>query len=233
MKRTILLIVLFLLVLQSATALVPLSMSLGSKIIDIATHKGKTQVTLQDGQLVTLGGSRIGKLKQTLLEYSFVDLPFDQRLDVYQQSSQNLLWPSVKGALIGFGGGSSIQGDWVGGLVGLIADTASATAIGTGLGLMFIDMIIHGMFGVEYPPDDSELYDISKALLIGGAIGLGASRVLQATWPLIYGSRYNSTLRKGLGIDKKGNDAFALSIIPLPQASGYMSLVVATTIPIG
>ena len=173
-----------------------------------------------EGERVYLGGSTLGTLKRTLKNHDFGQLPFDQRLALYEQAQISIAWPAFKNLLAGFGSGSKLQGDLGGQLFGQIADWTAATTIGVGLGTYLIDLFFIQLFAASSNFDDP-LQDFAVGTMAVGAIFLLTERVIQAVLPIPYGARYNKTLRNGLGVSKDGSDALSISVafVPGMQAS--------------
>ncbi|MDD4219899.1 MAG: P13 family porin [Sphaerochaetaceae bacterium] len=170
------------------------------------------------GQQVYLGGSTLRSLKKTLQTHDFRQLPFDQRSELYEKARVSITWPVFKNLLVGFGSGSQLQGDLGGRLFGQIADWTAFTTIGVGMGIYLIDFLFIQMLKSSYSFNDPEdpLQELAKGIMVVGAIGLLAERVIQAVLPLPYGLRYNKTLRTGLNINKDGSDRLALGLALSP-----------------
>ncbi|MDD3457117.1 MAG: hypothetical protein PHF04_09250, partial [Sphaerochaeta sp.] len=58
--------------------------------------------------------------------------------------------------------------------------------------------------------------DFAVGTMAVGAVLLVTERLIQAVLPLPYGTRYNKTLRSGLGVTKDGGDALAVSLAVVP-----------------
>lgn len=194
--------------------------------IDVLTTRAFTTVEI-DGKKVTIGGNSIGGVKRSLAKYDFSTVEYPDRLALYEAAKLPVAWPSAKNLLLGFGSGSKIQGDMGGKLFGEIADWASLSSVGVGASLYLIELILVAPWAGSggYKPGE-QLGELANGFLIAGAIGFGASRLIQAIMPPIYGARHSKALRQGLGINKDTSDAFSLNIgaVPLVDASGSISL---------
>ena len=238
MKRILILTLTLLLLTSSLFAAAGVLFELVGLGLDVAAtaSSGKKKVDLQNNEdAILIGGTGIKKLKKTLNENDFLVLDFEERLQLYDQLSVPVTWPIFKNILVGFGEGSALQHDTLGGLTGVLLDSASLASVGVGLGMMLIEGLTLGMFGASFSdvPDDPMMY-LAKNLLIGGGIAFGVSRVIQGILPAVYGPRYNKVLRNGLGIAKDRSDARApsLAFAPIPSKDGTLHWQVATRIPL-
>jgi hypothetical protein len=191
--------------------------------LDIVTTKHTTTV-YADGQEIVIGGSSIKGLNRSLDAYDFTGFSLDDRLSIYENASISIGFPVVRNALLGFGSGSKMQGDIGGKIFGEVADWASLASMGTGLVLYLIEAIIILPFAAaagEPYPTGTEMQQIANAFLIGGAIGFGASRIVQAILPVTYGARYNKALRSHLGVTKEGGDSFSPLVSVAPVGDDY------------
>ncbi len=186
--------------------------------LDVATTK-RSATVIVDGAAITLGGSSVTSMKRSLAEYDFTVLEFSERLAIYDEAKAAIAWPVFRNLLLGFGSGSKSQGDRGGVLAGTLLDSTAVTAVGVGLSLYLIDFLLVAPWGAignhgynHLENSDDELMQIAGGLVIGGLIGLGVGRIIQAVLPISYGTRYNTALRNGLGIDKDGGDALSLSV---------------------
>jgi len=193
--------------------------------LDAATTKRSSSVVV-DGETISVGGSSVKAMKKSLAEFDFTTVSFSDRLAIYEEAKTNITWPVFKNLLLGFGSGSKSQGDRSGALVGTLLDSTAMTVLGVGLGLGIIDfLILAPLYGINdtdgnpFNNPDNELMQIAGGLVIGGLVGLGASRIIQAVLPISYGARHNKALRDGLGIQKDGFDGFALSMAVVPVLS--------------
>ncbi len=238
MKR--LLLLLMILLLSGST----LFAGTGSLLLDVVilgldvgakAGKGKVEVTLPvEEKEITVRRVSMKKMKTTFEEHNFLLLEYEKRLEIYDRLSVPITWPVVKGITIGFGKGSRLQRDHAGSITGIVMDSASAAAIGTGLVFIVIDAIFVAMLGGRENFREDELKTTGENLLFGGLIALGASRAIQGVGPAVYGLRYNKVLREGLGLKKDRSDAVEPSIgfAPLPTGDGRLQWQVAARIPL-
>ena len=186
--------------------------------LDVATTK-RSSAVIVGGETISLGGSSVTAMKRSLAEYDFTALEFSERLAIYDEAKAAIAWPVFKNLLLGFGSGSKSQGDRGGVLAGTILDATSLGALGVGIGFVLVDILLIAPFSAigdagynPFDDRDNELMQIAGGLVIGGLIGLGVGRIIQAVLPISYGTRYNTALRNGLGIDTDGGDALSLSV---------------------
>jgi len=238
MKRLLLLLMLLLLL---ATAL---SAATGNLLLDavvfgldVATKagKGKVEVTFPDEEeAISIRRVSLKKMRTTFEEHDFLVLDYEQRLEIYNRLSVPVAWPIAKNVIIGFGKGSKLQRDTIGSITGIVMDSASTVAVGTGLTLIIFDAILVGILGGEENIEYDELKTTAENLLFGGLIGLGVSRVVQGIMPTVYGLRYNKVLRTGLGLAKDKSDALSpsLGFAPIPTRDGQLQWQIAARIPL-
>jgi hypothetical protein len=210
-------VVLLLCAVLTPLASAPILLDLIGLGLDVATTK-RSATVIVDGAAITLGGSSVTSMKRSLAEYDFTVLEFSERLAIYDEAKAAIAWPVFRNLLLGFGSGSKSQGDRGGVLAGTLLDSTAVTAVGVGLSLYLIDFLFiapwSSIGNTSYDPvkNPDELMQIAGGLVIGGLIGLGVGRIIQAVLPISYGTRYNTALRNGLGIDKDGGDALSLSV---------------------
>jgi len=211
------LVIFFVLIPLSAK---PLGISLLGTVMDAADTKSGLVVDL-DGEQVFLGKSTLGSLKKTFKAHDFLQLPFEQRSELYEGAHVPTAWPVAKNFLVGGGSGSKLQGDVGGRLFGQIADWTAATTIGVGLGVYLVDLFFVQIFtggGNSSSINDDSFKDFALDTMKVGAIFLLAERVVQAILPIPFALRYNKTLRNGLGINKNGSDMIPMRIALVPVA---------------
>lgn len=225
MKRFTIIVLLITLLLSSLGAATGLStiMKAGSLIEAL-----KPQVVVElDGKKLTLSQRPVSTLKRIFKEHDFSQLAYAERLELYTKAKVSLGKGVWRNMLIGFGSGSKSQGDLGGHIFGEIVDWASLSAVGVGVSLFIIDLFMMGIFtGGNYIPNnpDDELNQIAiYSMAIGGGAFL-VGRIIQGILPLIYGSRYNKQLGKGLGIAKDHSDAFTVNVGVLPSLEGKIHL---------
>lgn len=228
MKR--IMVVLLLCAVLAPLSSAPILLDLIGLGLDVATTK-RSSAVIVEGETITLGGSSVKAMKKSLAEFDFTTVEFSDRLAIYEEAKTNITWPVFKNLLLGFGSGSKSQGDRGGALVGTLLDSTAVTTLGVGLSLYLIDFLFVAPWGAIGNPSynhlensDDELMQIAGGLVIGGLIGLGASRIIQAVLPISYGARHNKALRDGLGIQKDGSDGFALSVALVPVLSADREL---------
>jgi hypothetical protein len=220
MKRSCILVCLLVISLLPASA----ESLIGNLIesgLDSATRNHTSSVVL-NGETVYLGGISLRSLKGVMQTHDFSALPHEQRITLFDQSKVPVTWPVFKNLLAGFGKGSQLQGDLGSELFGIITDWTTLSAVGVGAGLLLVDFLFIYPFSqlnggnTGYFETDDALQELAlQTMLIGGGAFV-AGRVIQSLLPLIYGSRYNSNLRKGLGLSRKMEDTFAFDIGIMP-----------------
>ena len=111
-------------------------------------------------------------------------------------------------ALFGLGIGSYVQGDWVGGTIGLSGDLASSILIGVGTGLQIAAEVNRQNAMINNPnPDQNAIQEIyyhdlnvaSAIIFTGGLTWLGF-RIYQIVRPFTYSKKFNKQLKDAFGI---------------------------------
>ncbi len=216
MRQRVLLCVLLCIVISSLHSAVPV-VDLLKIGYDLATIKRVTKMDI-DGVQISLGGISVKGLRRTMAKYDFTELEFEDRLALYEKAKVPIMLPAVRNALQGMGKGSKNQGDLGGKLFGMVGDYASYGVIGVGIMLIAIDAFIVGIFSGGDPDafnwdnTDDELLMMGKNLVTWGLVGFASQRLVQLIIPIGYGTRYNKTLRDGLGITRDEGDGFSLSM---------------------
>lgn len=117
--------------------------------------------------------------------------------------------PYLINSTFGFGIGSFVQGDTVGGILGLGGDVAGSALIVSGFVRQvksleaFYEEVSEAAYSElengNVPSFDNWEIDSSGALMIvGGAVVLGVSRLIQASRPFRYAQEYNKQLGRSL-----------------------------------
>ncbi len=195
--------------------------------LDIASRELAHPVSV-GGETVYFGGITHRQLKQTLQEHDVSILPYQNRLEIYQETHQDVTWPAFKNLLAGFGSGSKLQGDISGELFGMVSDWTTLSIVGVGFGIMaaeyfftyplFYDIDEPYRYGSAYP-----LSDVSLTMMIAGGGAFVLGRIIQALIPVSYGLRYNRTLRNGLGITKEMTDSWSVGMALRHMTDEHMS----------
>lgn len=188
-----------------------------------ATTMDYEQNIMLNGEEITLYTSSISSLRRTFKEHDLLQLPYEERAALYVNLQQEITWPAFKNLLVGFGSGSKLQGDLSSELFGLIMDYSTAAVIGTGLGIMLLDLIFvypfygdtHYWYGASDP-----FVEISLNTMFYGGVAMVAGRLIQAILPVSYGLRYNRTLRNGLGVTKDVTKNLAVGLGVQPTVGG-------------
>jgi hypothetical protein len=147
-------------------------------------------------------------------------------LDVHEKS---MAMPFAVNLLVGFGIGSYIQGDTVGGTIQLAGQVAGAAALLSGIivGNLFAVPAVAEDIEAGHEGGDYEDHTIEQqagiALLVTGVALSYGFRLYGLISPFVYGSMYNKKLKNALryysvtiapsiGVNRKGEVTAALSI---------------------
>ncbi len=146
-------------------------------------------------------------------------------------AAEDTILPFTLNTILGFGIGSFVQGDILGGGIGLALDLVSLGIGGTGAalffvsGVTFVPRLLSDISGQATPTlDEAEHFGrIGVSLIITYAVMYGGSRIFQMVRPWTYASSYNNDLKDVLGINEIG-----LSIVPSYNLNSSSPEIVAT-----
>lgn len=165
-------------------------------------------------------GTSVEQLKLDLAALDVASMDEAQRVTVYKANEMKTGGAFTLNLLLGFGSGSKKQGDTLGTVVGAVGDSLGVGALGVSFGLFMIDLlVVQPMLVISSSLSGSSTGSwqdtpLSKAALytaIGGGAVLVATRIFESIRVFTYASRYNGTLRDGLGLDKK----LQLAVLPV------------------
>lgn len=216
MKRLVLCIGLFLFVVSMASA------SLLMDSISFASDISRT-VSRSKGQKTT-----IKQLQLNLAELDVPALSAEERVAIYTSNELKTGGAFARNLLLGFGSGSARQGDTTGALIGAIGDGIGVAALSVSLTCFLVDLLtvqtIHslGTGSAGSLNMDSPLMKATIYTAIGGGAIIVATRIFESIRVFTYASKYNRTLREGLGLDKNLQLAAAPLINPVSGQPGVM-----------
>ena len=141
-----------------------------------------------------------------------------QKFALYNMHENSMGIPLVLNIVVGFGLGSWIQGDLVGGFAGSIGDALGIVMIYVGAISALTYEADWNTYTVTYPN-----YDKGVRVMTAGAVLLCLSRVAQVVFPITYSPRYNKKLQNALDyhnvsfdvtptVDNKGNGSLAVAM---------------------
>ena len=141
-----------------------------------------------------------------------------QKNSIYTWKRVSPITGAAMNLFLGFGSGSSMQGDKLHGTIFMIGDVICT-------GLIVFDLIKHS--GEEF---NHSLYGGDKpgemTLAIIGLVGAAGLRVWQTIQPIVYARQYNAKLRDALGMD---DPTFAM--LPIYTKDG-LGLTLSARIPL-
>ncbi len=199
------------------------------KVDKFRTPPQNTITIKVDEMSFSFHSSSIRELKRELAKFDFSSLSYAQRLEIYDAAAISGVGPFFANFLIGFGFGSTSQGDRGGNIVGGLFD---AIIWGTVLTVALIPAALWLTLGVfvawQIPLADvyADLLAPFVIVLIPAGGLLVLSHLGQGVRALTYAGSYNKALRTALGLGKKQEDRFALAGGPVPivSKSGDISL---------
>jgi len=121
-----------------------------------------------------------------------------ERRMLYGQYEKNSQLPFVLNIALGFGLGSFIQGDTAGAVIALAGDT-----LGLALPLLGYACLMQNYYGYWSFTGGYEL-------MYAGYAVLGITRVFESIRPFVFAKRYNTTLRRSLGL----GEGLRVSLLP-------------------
>lgn len=133
------------------------------------------------------------------IEELSVTLTDIERFTIFGKYEKDAVLPFVANLAVGFGVGSFIQRDLVGGFIALVGD-----GLGAALPILGYACIMQDYYGYWDSPYGYELIYAGYALI-------GITRIFESIRPFTYARRYNTTLRKALRYTKTPNFSMSLS----------------------
>lgn len=122
----------------------------------------------------------------------------------YRSFKKPVLWPTVANGLLGFGIGSFIQKDWLGGGIGLGLDLVGGALFATGVVLVGVDAIVLILLAPIYaivgkPTEIPVKFTEPGVICILAGLGtLVANRIFEIIRPIVFGNSYNKALDSAL-----------------------------------
>ncbi len=121
----------------------------------------------------------------------------------YRNFKKPVLWPTVANGLLGFGIGSFIQKDWLGGGIGLGFDLVGAALFATGAVLVGVDAIVLILLAPIYaiggkPVSTPGFSEPGVVCILAGLGTLVANRIFEIIRPIVFGKSYNKALDSAL-----------------------------------
>jgi hypothetical protein len=132
-----------------------------------------------------------------------------QRLYLYDQNGKTAGLPAVLNGLVGFGIGSYVQRDILGGIIGSVGDTVGIILMISSadyfkktwweLYASDFDSLDAFYAACKKAQDDADAaHDTAVSLIVTGSVILGASRIFGIIKPYIFANSYNRTLKDAL-----------------------------------
>lgn len=135
-----------------------------------------------------LKDSNIQKIKELSLQ-----LTADQKQSLYTWNKVSTVGPFLSNLFLGFGSGSTRQGDTLHGLIFLAGDVVFT-------GLIIYDVVKHGIDEFNHAVFHGDAAGEMTAAMVG-LIGIAGLRIYQAIRPFVYAKNYNGKLRDALNLD--------------------------------
>lgn len=140
----------------------------------------------------------------------------DSILDVSKSAMKSSTLPTAVNVIAGFGIGSFIQGDWLGGIIGALCDaggTALVTVGATKANGALVRIASDGTISYNTEKSKQKVHEAFPYFASGAGVLL-ASRIFQMIEPSLYAKRYNESVLEHAvfaALDPKEADA------PVPE----------------
>jgi len=122
-----------------------------------------------------------------------VNLTPDEKDSLYTWNKVSIIGPFLSNLFLGFGSGSTSQGDTLHGAIFLAGDAVFT-------GMIIYDIVKHGIDEFNHSVFHGDgAGDMTVAMI--GLIGIAGLRVYQAIRPFVFANRYNGKLREALNLD--------------------------------
>jgi len=160
-----------------------------------------------------LKDSNIRQIKEISLS-----LTPDQKQSLYTWNKVSTIGPFLSNLFLGFGSGSTRQGDTLHGVLFLAGDAVFT-------GMIIFDIVKHGVDEFNHSVFHGDAAgDMTMAMI--GLIGIAGLRIYQAIRPFIYANGYNGKLRDALNLDSA-----SVAFLPV-QTKGCVGLSLSARIPL-
>lgn len=170
-------------------------------------------------------GTNLKQLQLDLASFDIDSLGESERVSIFESRKLTTGGPFAKNLLLGFGSGSAQQGDTTGALIGIVGDSIGVGALGVSAGLFLVDLLTIQLVSSGRSGSlntDSPLMKAALYTAIGGGAVLVATRIFESIRVFTYASKYNDSLRDGLGLDKNLRLAAAPIVDPYSGEPGMM-----------
>lgn len=167
------------------------------------------------GKLIKQGlkDSNIQKIKELSL-----NLTADEKQSLYTWNKVSTVGPFLSNLFLGFGSGSTKQGDTLHGIIFLAGDVVFT-------GLIIYDVVKHGIDEFNHAVFHGDAAGEMTAAFVG-LIGIAGLRIYQAIRPFIFARNYNGKLRDALNLDSA-----SVAFLPVRTKDG-MGLSLSARIPL-
>ena len=162
-----------------------------------------------------------GKNSEQIHELTF-NLTEAQRQELYDVFSKTKGTAIGMNWLPGFGSGSFVQGDGLGGGLGVAFDTIALISVGGGVVVGAVGVVCAALVGWAEDGQQmvGELLGWAGGLLIGGGVLWLGNKIFGTIRPITFAKNYNRDLKAALGLD---DEVESISFIPIidPLTSNY------------
>ncbi len=160
-----------------------------------------------------------GKNAEKIQELTF-ELSMDQKEELYAAFEKTKGTAIGMNWLPGFGSGSFVQGDGLGGGLGVAFDTVAIVGVGGGLVIDLAGLVVAFFsFGTA---DDTikQLMGWGTGAMIGGAVLWLGNKIFGTVRPISFAKNYNRDLKSALGLDEQVE---SISFVPIvdPLTGSY------------
>ena len=160
-----------------------------------------------------------GKNAEKIQELTF-ELSMDQKEELYAAFEKTKGTAIGMNWLPGFGSGSFVQGDGLGGGLGVAFDTVAIVGVGGGLVIDLAGLVV-ALFSFGTADDTiKQLMGWGTGAMIGGAVLWLGNKIFGTVRPISFAKNYNRDLKSALGLDEQVE---SISFVPIvdPLTGSY------------
>ncbi len=190
-----------------------------TKSSDKKAEKNKDGLSFEISKELKTALKKPGKNSEQILELTF-NLTEAQKQELYDVFSKTKGTAIGMNWLPGFGSGSFVQGDVLGGSLGVTFDTIALVSEAGGLCVGFVGILVAAFSGGMAEEQIDELFGWAAGLMIGGGVLWIGNKIFGTIRPINFAKNYNKDLKAALGLEEKVESVSFLPIVD-PVTSNY------------
>lgn len=160
-----------------------------------------------------------GKNAGQIQELTF-NLSEEQKQELYDVFSKTKGTAIGMNWLPGFGSGSFVQGDVLGGSLGVAFDTVALVSEVGGLGVGFVGFLVAAFSAGTAKEEIDKFFGWAAGLMIGGGVLWIGNKIFGTIRPISFAKNYNKDLKAALGLDD-GVESISFAPIVDPLTGNY------------